>query len=493
MDEVIQHLWRPIEDLPANWEELSDPQTAALAGAWKAQHDEIREGGSLAAFLERLKRKWAVETGAIEEVYSISEGATKTLIELGLDAALISHDDVDGSPESVVLKIKDQLQAVNGLYQFVASERPLGASYIKELHQVLAAHQDSYDAIDSLGQSVKRPLATGEWKKLPNNVEREGGYLFEFCPPEQVQSEMDALLDMYGRHRSLGVPPDVQAAWLHHRFTLIHPFVDGNGRIARCLATLVFLKAEWLPLVVTRHDKPAYILALRSADAGDLRPLVELFGQLQRKLIREALSIGREVVQEDHRWRGVLESLRQRFAQRADTLEDLLQRAHKTCDSLQIAAQTRLEAAATELKQVLHVADSSFNAHASGASSDSDRAHYNYYQTVQCAKQLGYFANFASYRSWAALSVQTEARSELLFAFHAIGRGKTTVFGCAVMLYSRRSDEEGQGVIGDIHPIAAEPFEFTAGEDPLNVQKRFQDWLEKEVVVGLARWSESVE
>ena len=38
------------------------------------------------------------------------------------------------------------------------------------------------------------------------------------------------------------VAPEVEAAWLHHRFTQIHPFQDGNGRIARALATLIFVK-----------------------------------------------------------------------------------------------------------------------------------------------------------------------------------------------------------------------------------------------------------
>ena len=56
------------------------------------------------------------------------------------------------------------------------------------------------------------------------------------------------------------------AAWVRHRFTQIHPFQDGNGRVARLLATLVFSRAEWLPLVVRRDDRVRYLDALEAAD-----------------------------------------------------------------------------------------------------------------------------------------------------------------------------------------------------------------------------------
>ena len=120
------------------------------------------------------------------------------------------------------------------------------------------------------------------WKKLPNNVVLEDGSLFEFCPAEQVEGEMDRLIALHIDHEAKGVSPDVEAAWLHHRFTLIHPFVDGNGRVARSLASLVLLKHEWFPLVVTRSDKGAYLSAIRQADQGDLKPLTTLMGDLQR-------------------------------------------------------------------------------------------------------------------------------------------------------------------------------------------------------------------
>jgi Fic family protein len=46
----------------------------------------------------------------------------------------------------------------------------------------------------------------------------------------------------------------VQAAWLHHRFTQIHPFADGNGQVARAIASLVFIEAGWFPLILKRDE-----------------------------------------------------------------------------------------------------------------------------------------------------------------------------------------------------------------------------------------------
>ena len=58
--------------------------------------------------------------------------------------------------------------------------------------------------------------------------------------------------------RRRGVPVEVEAAWLHHRFTQIHPYQDGNGRVARALASLLFIKAGWFPVVVTRDDSAVH-------------------------------------------------------------------------------------------------------------------------------------------------------------------------------------------------------------------------------------------
>jgi Fic family protein len=133
-------------------------------------------------------------------------------------------------------------------------------------------------------RNVDKRLEKGRYKTAPNSPTRPDGSVHEYCPPEHTASEMDELMRMHAAHEAQHVPPEVEAAWLHHRFSQIHPFTDGNGRAARAIASLVFIKAGWFPVIVKRDHKPRYIEALETADKGDLKPLVALFVSFSRSI-----------------------------------------------------------------------------------------------------------------------------------------------------------------------------------------------------------------
>ncbi len=290
----VGHSWHPIDDLPEDWERLVDSDLQRLADYWQENRGRLGAEGAIAEFNERLKREWAIETGLIERVYTLTRGITEVLIERGLREEFIPSSATDRDPGLVFDMLQDHAAAVDGLFDFVKRERRLSTSYVKELHAVLLAHQDTASARDIFGRRVEMPLIRGEYKQRPNNPVRPDGRIHEYCPPEQVASEMDRLLKMHLEHGERGVPPEVEAAWLHHRFTQIHPFQDGNGRVARALATLVMIRAGWFPLVVTDAGRADYIDALELADAGDLRPLARLFSDIQRQAFEGAISIARE-------------------------------------------------------------------------------------------------------------------------------------------------------------------------------------------------------
>jgi hypothetical protein len=87
---------------------------------------------------------------------------------------------------------------------------------------------------------------------------------------------------------------DVEAAWLHHRFTQIHPYEDGNGRVARALASLLFIKAGWFPVVVTRDDRPRYIDVLEASDEGELIPFISFLTDIQKAALIQATQTAAE-------------------------------------------------------------------------------------------------------------------------------------------------------------------------------------------------------
>ena len=219
----------------------------------------------------------SIETGILEDVYTLDRGVTRTLIERGIDAAYIPHDATNRDTTLVARIIQDHYDTLEGMFDFVGGTRSLSTSYIKEIHAALLRNVESYTVANQFGQAFEMRLEKGQYKTEPNSPTRPDGSVHEYCPPEHTASEMDELIRLHCTHESVDVPPEVEAAWLHHRFTQIHPFSDGNGRVARAIASLVFVKAGWFPLTIRRDDRARYIQALETADADDLRPLVALF------------------------------------------------------------------------------------------------------------------------------------------------------------------------------------------------------------------------
>ena len=269
-----------ITDLPAESSLLALQSMQELRVAWAEQRKSLRDKQVLSSFTEQLNRMWAIETGQIENLYNIERGVTQALIEHGIQSSLLEPGSVDKPPDYVIRIIQDQHDALDGLFQYVKQERPLTVSYIKDLHAAMTRSQLTTEALDSTGAHIEIPLRRGEWKIHPN-FPVFGGRRFMYCPPEQTQSEMERLVEMHHRHVELGLAAEIQAAWLHHRFTQIHPFQDGNGRVARALATLVLIKAGMFPLVVSRDDKDEYLRLLELADRGNLRPFILFLGRLQ--------------------------------------------------------------------------------------------------------------------------------------------------------------------------------------------------------------------
>jgi len=284
----ISHKWAPIEDL-ANAATLSDGELLTLIAVWKDQSAALAAAGAVAKFSEQLNREWAIETGIIERAYTLDRGTTIELIEKGIEASLIPRGSTDRDPEEVAAILQDHLDALEGMFALVKGERDLTIGYINELHSALLRHVRTYTVREPRGNLSERELVKGIYKKQPNSPTRPDGSVHGYCPPEHVASEMERLIDMHRKHVNANVLPEIQAAWLHHAFTQIHPYPDGNGRVARTLASLVFVKAGAFPLVIRREDHARYIEALERADAHDIQPLTELFLSAERRVLISAL------------------------------------------------------------------------------------------------------------------------------------------------------------------------------------------------------------
>ena len=92
---------------------------------------------------------------------------------------------------------------------------------------------------------------------------------------------------------STDLHPIRKVAQLHHRFILIHPFGDGNGRTARLLVNYHLMRHGYMPLIVRSADKSAYLTALKKADAGDLVPFTEYMAKQEQWSLELAISAAR--------------------------------------------------------------------------------------------------------------------------------------------------------------------------------------------------------
>ena len=483
------HRWSPIADLPSDHGELAREELEHLRVVWQEQKAELEAQAAVRDFNAGLLRRWAIETGLIERLYTLDRGVVELLVKRGLDTSLVPHGSTNGDPEHVVQVIRDQHDAVTGLFDFVASSRELGTSYVKELHATLTANQRHVDAVDSLGQRVQVKLRRGEYKQRPNNPREQDGRVHEYCPPEQVASEMDRLIEMHRRHESDSVAPEVQAAWLHHRFTQIHPFQDGNGRVARTLATLVLLKSRGFPLVVANDQRDDYIDALRDADKGSLRSLVELFAKIEKQAFVEAIGTAAQAMQDAESKEALIAAMRDTFEKRRPALVNEWEHAKAMAGSLQDITEEKLEALAQDLESELGrfaPPGRPFAFYVNRNRPGDDKTHWFRYQVVETAKALRYYANPGSYHAWVRIVLKTEVRSEILVSLHGLGREYRGIVVASACIFEKDPVDDYVIPASNVEPLTDEPFQVNYKEGREGVADRFSTWLDQALVAGLA-------
>jgi len=470
--------WKPLEDLPIDTSALTDSELESLHEVWMDQRDSLAKADVLERFTGELHRQWAIETGIIEGAYSLDRGITQALIERGIEAALIPHEPTEKSPELVARIIQDHLDTLDGMFDFIRGQRELTTGYIKELHASLLRHQETFTVMDQLGREFEKPLEKGAYKTLPNNPTRSDGSVHEYCPPDHVASEMDRMIDLHKKHVSRGAPTEVQAAWLHHVFTQIHPFADGNGRVARAIASLIFLKADWFPLVITRDDRVKYIEALEAADWGNLTTLVAMFVQSQRNGVLQATAAAYGV-KPPQTVDEAIGAVRDVLIIRGQTGPKEWAQAKQTAAEIRDSALRRFGEMGQRLWAEIGAANRAFTF-------PSTRGEGDYYRApvAKIAEELRYIANTRDYHEWVELGLQGDRRFQIVVSFHTIGVRYRGFVGVAVFLIEHGTNE----------PKLASSYVFQINykESPSDTQRRFDPWLEAALIKALDLWRQSI-
>jgi len=212
--------------------------------------------------------------GALETVGSLllhAEARASSLIEgitisqRNLARALLDPRLARGDPTPVIADVRATEESMRIAAQ---TERP-GISHILDLHRTLMS-----------GVDQARP---GEFRTMQNwigrsNISPEGA---DYIPPPEAEviPLMEDLVAFIGR---MDLPAVAQAAIAHAQFETIHPFIDGNGRVGRCLVQLTLRRREiatYTPPVslILSSMGQAYVEGLVAYRAGDMSGWCDLF------------------------------------------------------------------------------------------------------------------------------------------------------------------------------------------------------------------------
>lgn len=473
----IGYKWKEISGLPEDLDSMRDLELESLCEVWAGEKERAERDSRVEDFNARLAREWAIETGIIEGIYTLDRGITQTLIERGIDSAYIPHDGTNRDPELVARTIQAHAEVLDGLFAFVNGERAFGTGYIKELHSALLRHQDSVVVFNQSGQSYETPLEKGLYKKMANNPLRPDGVIHEYCPPEHVAAEMDRLVQFHQVHVRRAIGPHVIAAWLHHAFTQIHPFQDGNGRVARTLATLVFIKSRWFPLVVNRDDREKYIDTLESADRGDLSPLVRLFSQLQKRALTKAIGAAADVKP--------VGSVEEALVATRDMLVDLgriipseFTNSKNLARLLLNDTTSKLKGIATRLTNEISQTNPEF-AFSSGALAQPQA---NEIRSV--AEKLKYDPNLSTFHQSEVVTLKAgDTSSRIVVSFQGVG----AAFRGLLIAVAYFQIGDGLAV-----PISEDVFRISYKEPPNDIRLRFEKWISDCLIEGIAQWRRSL-
>ena len=496
--------WSPIEPLDQNSIEVDFAEIDGLHRQWSDTKSWVEDSNpeAYAQFNEELSRSWAIETGIIEGLYELDRGITLTLVQQGFVSDYVERGSSNRSPEELIAILRDHRRAVDQAYEWIQASRPLTKWFMRSLHQGIAANQPTYRAVDQFGRYFEAQLHRGQFKRQSNNPTRDNGTVHSYCPPEQVESELDNLIDWYNSYAEDQHPLAV-GAWLHHRFTQIHPFEDGNGRVVRALMTWHLVRRELLPIVITRDTRSEYISALEQADSGDLSRFVQLLVRLEKQTLLKALSVEHSPTLIVDTIDEVLDYIVDGSRKKQKKQEEEQRSVARTAVKLRERAEAVLEEEANRISRRLRESLGwEVRSDVLLGGPDEGNEYYFKREVLSTAQIAEHWVNFQEPRYFVRIKLRNNSspRSPVMVfvvSLHSVGRTLTGVMAGTSFrkhyLYSTEVDDDlAEASDPEFQVCNLEPFLFTAADDGETLTPRFERWVKLGFNVAFRSWAQSV-
>ncbi len=235
----------------------------------KAELDRLRplDAEAEARIMQKFRLDWNYHSNNLEG-NSLTYGETKALILFGITA--------QGKPLKDHFEITGHNEAINWIIEIVAGKTELTEVFIRQLHTLLLKESSYKEAQMPDGKLTRRKIEVGKYKTQPNHVLTQTGETFYFAAPEETPAKMQELVEWFRKEKETpNTNPIILAALFHYKFIRIHPFDDGNGRVARILMNFILMQFGFPPVIIKTGDKENYYAVLRLADAHQLEPFIE--------------------------------------------------------------------------------------------------------------------------------------------------------------------------------------------------------------------------
>lgn len=183
------------------------------------------------------------------------------------DVVKVLNGEVVGVNPDKVRKIINQKNAFLKVLQMAKDKVELDENTLKDLHQILC------DGEAEVG---------GLYRRVNISVK---GSNHTPCSYEKVYDRMAK----YFVFMQEGPKGDLweYISYLHLQLAKIHPFLDGNGRLARLVLNYELMKNGFMPVIITSDERDRYFSALESFKVDkDIKPFMDFLEDLEMKSIQ---------------------------------------------------------------------------------------------------------------------------------------------------------------------------------------------------------------
>jgi Fic family protein len=226
----------------------------------------------------------------------------------GTQATIIQLYEVEAEVEAAGRRrpnedVEEVINYIDALYFGLQriEELPMSGRLIRELHERLMA------GVRGQERSPGEFRTSQNWIGPPGCTLNEARYV---PPPVAEMKEALNEFERYLHSPDINLPPLIRLAAIHCQFEMIHPFLDGNGRIGRLLITILLVHWNLLPLPLLylsaffeRERATYYDRLLGASRDGRWGDWIEFFLRGVAEQSRDAIARAKRLQDLQQRWR----------------------------------------------------------------------------------------------------------------------------------------------------------------------------------------------